>query len=741
MKNDDAFGAMLRRVRLAADLTLEQLAAASGLSDRAISDMERGVSRGPRVRTIELLADGLNLSPEDRAALQEAARAGRAGVQAGAAGLPMPRRMADFTGRAAELARIAGWADTARAGAPAPVIVISGEPGVGKTSLAIRAAEAWAPDARLFVDLRGLDARPVTPATVLGRLIRAADPSVKAVPRDLDEAAGLWQGLIRGRRCVLILDNASGEGQVRRVLPAAGPAVVLVTSRRTLGGLEGARWTRLDRLPETDAVALLAAIIDDPRASGDDLYRIARLCARVPLALRIAGNRLVSRPGWTTADLIARLGSEDRRLDALAAGDLRIEAAFTLSYRQLSDVGQRMFRRLALVPGPSTGPELAAALAGESLPVTEDALDELVDLSLVQQRTDGRLQLHDLLRLYAQTRLDPAESEAATERRDTWLLTRTVQAGQYFEPSGVPEGFASADEAQAWLTAEVDNWLPVLLETADDRRVVEVAESLHWFGDAWPRWPQWVDVYTASSAAAERLGDRSLQATHLGYLAWAFIIPVHDPERALEPARQAIAAADSAGDVRQGGWARYYLSWALHSLGRFAEALPVGRAGADRLRAAGDREGLPNVLIALGFLLEDTGDADGARASYQEAVEAITDPATAPPRHIAGYIEMSARNSLVDLDTAAGRWADARHQLDRTELLLAEFGGFLATRAAETYSRRALVAAHQGEHAEARAELDRVAAVLAEAGQAEPTPSAKKRIAEVNRLLTGQPSR
>ncbi|GIM91788.1 helix-turn-helix domain-containing protein [Paractinoplanes toevensis] len=737
MKNDDAFGAMLRRLRLAADLTLEQLAADSGLSDRAISDMERGVSRGPRVRTIELLADALKLSPGDRAALQEAARAGRAGAQAGAAGLPMPRRMADFTGRAAELARIAGWAGAAREDAPAPVIVISGEPGVGKTSLAIRAAEAWAPDERLFVDLRGLDARPVTPATVLGRLIRAADPSVKAVPRDLDEATGLWQGLIRGRRCVLILDNAAGESQVRPVLPAAGPAVVLVTSRRTLGGLEGARWTRLDRLPETDAVALLAAIIDDPMAPADDLHTIARLCVRVPLALRIAGNRLVSRPGWTTGDLIARLGSQDRRLDALAAGDLRIEAAFTLSYRQLSDVGGRMFRRLALVPGPSTGPDLAAVLVDEPLPVAEDALDELVDLSLVQQRTDGRLQLHDLLRLYAHGRLEPAETAAAIERRNAWLLDRTVRAGRYFEPRYESAGFESAGAARDWLVAEADNWLPVLLETTDDARIVEVAESLHWFGDWWPYWPQWVDVYSAAAAAAERLGDRLLQAIHQGYLAWAHILPARRPDLALEPARRAIAAADAADDPQQQGWARYYLSWALRDLRRLTEALTAAREAAVEFRRAGDREGLPNALSQVASILDLLGEFDRARSCYQEVVGVATDPATAPPRSIGGYIELTARNGLADLEIRTRSWAAARRQIDQAQQVIVELGGWSAVRAAELASRRALIAAHVGDGALARAELDQVATLLNSAGEAETPPPIARRVAEATHLLGG----
>jgi transcriptional regulator with XRE-family HTH domain len=73
----EAIGPMVRRFRLAADLTLERLAEASGISDRALSDIERGVARGPQHRTVVAIARALDLPGGDRAALLRAARAGR----------------------------------------------------------------------------------------------------------------------------------------------------------------------------------------------------------------------------------------------------------------------------------------------------------------------------------------------------------------------------------------------------------------------------------------------------------------------------------------------------------------------------------------------------------------------------------------------------------------------------------------------------------------------------------------
>ena len=74
---DAGLGAQLRRARLDADLTLEALSQLSGVSDRTISDIERGASLGPQRRTVELLVDALDLDDADRAAIVAAARAGR----------------------------------------------------------------------------------------------------------------------------------------------------------------------------------------------------------------------------------------------------------------------------------------------------------------------------------------------------------------------------------------------------------------------------------------------------------------------------------------------------------------------------------------------------------------------------------------------------------------------------------------------------------------------------------------
>jgi hypothetical protein len=179
---------------------------------------------------------------------------------------------------------------------------------------------------------------------------------------------------------------------------------------------------------------VLAAIIPAGQADESDLVRLARLCDHVPLALRIAGNRVASRPGWTATALVGRLAARERRLDALTAGDLRMRAAIRSSVDQLGPSTRQLFRRLALVEEPTFAADLAAALVGQPRGRTEDMLDELADLNLVQPAAGDRYALRGLLRLYAEAELVTQETvaarEAARAAADRWRLTASSSTGQ-----------------------------------------------------------------------------------------------------------------------------------------------------------------------------------------------------------------------------------------------------------------------------------------------------------------------
>lgn len=593
--------------------------------------------------------------------------------------MAMPRAVLDFTGRSEELNRLASLAG-GPLDAPARVVVISGQPGVGKTSLAVHAITELShrfPDGCFFVDLRGLDARPLDPSIVLERLIRALEPAHGGLPPDLGDRAAQYRSVAAGRRIAVILDNAADEAQIRPLLPATGAVMTLVTSRRMLTGLEGVDRLPLPSMPDAEARDLLERLIPGPPdtdRTADAVSRLAHSCGNLPLALRIVGNRLASRPDWSPDRLAARLEDEERRLDTLTAGDLKVTVAFELSYTRLSRTAQRLFRRLSLIPGQHCGPALASVLTGLPDPDTEDALDELVEFGLVQSVFTARYRLHDLIRIFALRRLEQDEPEgeraALEERAVHWLLDTAIVAGGRFDPAfevlpGRREDrlrLDSPEAAQQWLTTEADNWLAALEMAAASgqwRRVVDVAEAMHWFSDRWIHWGYWPRVFTLSSDSAAQLADHAAAATHLNYLSWAHNTCLGDTAAATDCARRAQAEAALAGSPRLQAWADSYLAVALLKAGDAHGALPLAARAMRGFRTVNDREGIVmHALSTLGRALERTGKPVQALRAYRQRLALASDPATAPSPVIAEMTRVSAARDIGLLHLAQGRWQE-----------------------------------------------------------------------------------
>lgn len=754
--DEQDLGALLRRHRQDADLTIEDLAAASGVSDRGIGDIERGVSRGPQHRTVQALADALGLDPDDRALLLRVARAGRRRPgPTGAHALPLPRRVDDFTGREVERAALAGVLTGATAAAP--VALVTGPPGFGKTTLAAQVAREVRGrfDDEVFLDLRGVDAAPVTPDTAVRRVAEAL--AAGTVPPDPDDAVDHVRRLLAGRRVLLVLDNAASEEQVRPLLPAEGPAAVLVTSRRTLAGLSGVHRVALGRLDPADSVALLTRMVPERDAAAEQLARLAALCDDVPLALRIAGNRLAADAGRSIAGLVRRLSAEERRLDSLTAGDLQVRAAFASSYEQLGPGAQRLFRRLALVDAPDAGTALAAALVGETVWRTEDLLDELTDLSLVQHLPGERYQLHDLLRLFARWELDhqedPAAHAAVRAAADDWLLATTVRAGRRFEPDHAdhpdaghaerPSGdveLPDAAAADAWLRAESGSWLAAFRRASDagaHGRVVEVADALHWYSDLWSTWDRWPEVFDRSADAATALGDDRLVAVHEGYRAWAQAVCRGDERAGIAAATRALAAARRAGDAGQTGWALSYRSSMLAHLGDLETAEDDAREAVACMIAVGDLEGVPQAKLALGRVQLRLGRLDDAIALVRETVAGLADPATRPRAQVAVFTEANAHAQLARTLVAAGRWAEALDSADRALVMAEELR--LPRIVAAAYQHRGLARAGLGAHEGALADLEVAVAIRRENRDPDMIADAEAALAHV-RAAAGVPT-
>ncbi|WP_392966657.1 NB-ARC domain-containing protein [Streptomyces sp. LN245] len=594
------------------------------------------------------LAEALALDGDARKQLIELAREGRLRDHwTRPTGLcELPRSVDDFTGHATELVWVSELVYAESAPGVGLVGLITGSAGLGKTTFAVRAAHSVRPsfpDGVFFLDLFGMSSRPLAATDALRSLLRALGVADQQIPGDPEGRASLYRSLLRDRRVLVVLDNAASEEQVRPLLPGGGAGRALITTRRLLSGLEGVRRLVLGPLPLPESTRLLAGILGERSMSDGEpaLARLSELCGGLPLALRIIGNRLVSRPGWGAAELAARLADEERRLDQFKAGDLRIANAFGMSYEQLAESARRMFRRLAVVPGQDFDAALAAVAGGVPVEDAWEALDDLVDLGLLYDITAGRYRFHDLVRLFARDRLHaeeaPAEREALSGRVTTWLLRTATSSGRWFEPGYGPSDrpdpdltvLTSQKDAEGWLRVNVDNWLGAMRAAAGSGRhplVLDCAESMHRFSDLWTHGPHWHEVFTLGAEAAGALGDPARQATQLNYLARVHSVPPSDPEAVARYTARALELATRAGATAQIAWAHEYNASALRLLGRFDEAVAASSRSAELFGTIGDIDSRVQCLAHIANCRLDGGHHTEALEQYLALLALLEDP-------------------------------------------------------------------------------------------------------------------
>ncbi len=330
----------------------------------------------------------------------------------------LPRDIASFTGRQQELqVLVDAAAGAAGPGGVVGIHVIGGMAGVGKTAFVVHAAHRLAdrfPGGQIFLPLRGHTPgqRPVDPADALASLLLALGLPAAQIPPGVEARMALWRDRLAGRPLLLVLDDAASSEQVRPLLPGTGGSLVLVTSRRHLSALEDATAISLDTLPPGEAASLLVRLAARPglRPADPAVRELIRLCGYLPLAIGMVARQLHHHPAWSAAGRAAELAAAVDRLELMATESLSVAAAFNLSYEDLADDQQRLFRRLGLHPGTDIDAYGAAALDGTGLDTARRGLEALYDQYLLSELAQGRYRLHDLLREHALVlagRLDP----------------------------------------------------------------------------------------------------------------------------------------------------------------------------------------------------------------------------------------------------------------------------------------------------------------------------------------------
>jgi tetratricopeptide (TPR) repeat protein len=297
---------------------------------------------------------------------------------------------------------------------------------------------------------------------------------------------------------------------------------------------EGAQRTTLTTLGEGEAVELLIATTAGYRSgdNAEELAELATLCARLPLALRIAAERSASRPGMPLSDLIRELRDETELWAALSTDEEdeanAVRTVFAWSYRALPADAAKLFCLLGLHPGGEASEDAVVALTGMEHVQVRRSLEILVGTCLVESQTYARYKFHDLLRAYAVDRaryeISQEEQLAAVERVCDWYLRMAYSSASQIAhdttllfslDTGPGATFSDRDQAATWYLTERPNLVGAVSAAADTGnfllawRLATVLERIY---ATYNHFNDWRATVLVGLAAARALGEPDKQA-------------------------------------------------------------------------------------------------------------------------------------------------------------------------------------------------------------------------------------
>ncbi|MFE7118777.1 BTAD domain-containing putative transcriptional regulator [Streptomyces sp. NPDC057654] len=604
----------------------------------------------------------------------------------------LPRDIKDFTGRASELRTLLADPAPGDCGTTAlPLTVLHGMPGIGKTALAVHVGyqlRASYPDGQFYVDLRAYSGQPpYDPAEALAVLLHASGEPA-ALPDSLDERAAKWREWTARHRALVILDNARDAAQVSPLLPGSPTCRAIVTSRNRLPGLDGAASLFVDVLSESDAAGLFTRIAGASRVSDDAtaLGRVVAACGRHPLAVQLLASRFRHRGSWDLRHLLDRLA---QAADSLDEFDESVAKSFQFSYAELSAHAQRLFRRMALHPGPDIAHHAATALAGPDAETgsarIRRSLDELLDGHLLDEPMHDRYKLHDLVRAFGLQVC--SESEPSSARREAvgrlfaYYLTAAHRADRLINPhrrtlpppgaecdSPYAPDFADAREASAWLTVERANILAVA-RAAGAAFPAYAALFPHVLARALKLWGAWdiaAELYGAAVPALRSLGDRPALARAL--VEWAEVLAQKSPGDALEYATEALAIFQSVHDTSGCADAHLQTGRAHLASGHGDLAFSQLDRALTQYGETHDRFGEAECLNVQGAAMYYGGRHNDALDTFRAVLrirEELCD--------VSGLIK--ALNNVGEIHALHGRHEDALDYYERSRALVQQHGG------------------------------------------------------------------
>ncbi|RJQ77126.1 hypothetical protein D5S17_16730 [Pseudonocardiaceae bacterium YIM PH 21723] len=702
----------------------EALAKYRQISELLAEDL--GVDPGEELRRRQqqiLTSDPEVAAPEPVGASSMEPRAFHPGVPG-----ELPPALLDFVGHDTLIRNVANTLTddgSARRGS----VVLSGAPGIGKSALAVHVAHLVRdrfPHGQLYANLRGFGiGSSLTPTRVLGRFVQSLGVPPRHVPTDIEDLTSLYRTLLAERSVLVVLDDATGPEQVRPLLPSGPRCAAIITSRNEMRGLaarQGARLLPLDVLSAEQALHLFENIlgVDRVRAEPDAAHELARLCAYLPLALRIVAANLAVRPEYSLTRCVTDLTTPDRLEVLTVEGDdeAGVRATFDQSYAVLPPTAQDVFRLLSLVPGPDFTVEVAAALTGTDTGKAAVILNQLTAASLVHSHDASRFRLHDLLRLYANERCeqhDPDETRtAARDRLLDFYVQNTYSASVVLYPSDlrlprpaselqVPQlEFPDHATARQWYTVESANLVAAIRDAG--RYLLpaawQIAEALRPYAILGKDTADILSAYEVGLSTALHHGNRHAAAFmhdgfaivhwgraehHSAFQHWTQELAAHrdtglrDGEaRALislgvvfeetgrltdaaDCSHQALAIAVESGHSYQQAHVLINLSYVYLQLGRVAEAGELCARALTLSRSGGFTHFEAVTLSLIGQVLLYQGSIQEATGYFTEARELTS--------NIGMYIKES--ETLHGLSCISIRLGDFDQALELAELAIA----------------------------------------------------------------------